>query len=628
MKKGMENGAGNVTENIWKKDTEYGVKNAVKDTMEQWKNRKITSRGDAAELLLDMIRPLKKFYSPGHAWLKVGHTGVHYGDKPAWMEGFARVMWGLGPLWSRENEDLSAELREEAKEWLVLYLDGIIHGTDPSHEEYWGDLIDYDQKMVEMAALVTGISLSPQKLWEPLTKDQKKNLYNWLNQINDHKVHPNNWRFFRILVNMMFQLLELPWPEAVMEDDMAVIEACYTGDGWYYDGNAGQVDYYIPFAIHFYSLVYAKMMEEKDPERSRKFKERSSVFSGDFIYWFAADGREIPYGRSLTYRFAHSAFFGAMAFAGVEGAGYGVMKHLALNNIEQWLKKPIFDNAGVLTIGYGYPNLIMSERYNAPGSPYWAFKAFFLLAVPEQHPFWQAGEELYPYKEKKLLPHPHMLVTHGCHGHVLAYAAGQHCENHGACPEKYEKFVYSNKFGFSVSRGFGLAEGAFDNTLAVSLAGEERYQMRYGAEAFEVTEEEVKISYRLMPGVEVVSRIIPKGAWHVRIHEIRTELEIDLADGGFALPVESVKYDKSCVEEGWETACGSFPWGISKAVSLSGGKGKITDAFPNTNLFHPLTIIPAICYRLKPGQHRIVDCFMADDSEDAGNLAAKVPEIK
>ena len=29
----------------------------------------------------------------------------------------------------------------------------LVHGTDPSHEEYWGDLVDYDQKMVEMAAL-------------------------------------------------------------------------------------------------------------------------------------------------------------------------------------------------------------------------------------------------------------------------------------------------------------------------------------------------------------------------------------------------------------------------------------------------------------------------------------------
>lgn len=468
--------------------------------MERWKNREIVTRSDVAEVLLDMIRPLKKFYSPGHSLLQVGHTGVHYGSKVAWMEGFARVMWGLGPLWSQDNEDLSDPLRKEADEWLHLYRTGLINGTDPNHEEYWGDVADYDQKMVEMASLVTGISLSPGKLWEPLTGIQKENLYNWLNQINEHQVHPNNWRFFRILVNMMFQLLDLPWSRAATEDDMAVIEGCYTGDGWYYDGNPGQVDYYIPFAIHFYGLIYARLMVHKDPEKSRLLKQRSEVFSRDFIYWFSEDGREIPYGRSLTYRFAHGAFFAAMGYAGVEGVGYGIMKHLVLQNLGQWLRRPVFDNAGVLTIGYGYPNLFMSERYNGPGSPYWAFKTFFLLAMPEEHLFWKAEEEKYDYEEKKLLNHPHMLITHDSHHHVLAYPAGQHCGNHGCCPEKYEKFVYSNVFGFSVSRGFGLEEGAFDNTLAVSLAGEERYQMRYGAEDFQVTEEEVRISYRMILG--------------------------------------------------------------------------------------------------------------------------------
>lgn len=66
--------------------------------MKNWKDRKIETRSDVANVLLDMIRPLKGFYSPGHSLLKLGHTGVSYGDKTAWMEGFARVMWGLGPL--------------------------------------------------------------------------------------------------------------------------------------------------------------------------------------------------------------------------------------------------------------------------------------------------------------------------------------------------------------------------------------------------------------------------------------------------------------------------------------------------------------------------------------------------
>ena len=82
--------------------------------IEKWKGRTIQSRADAAELLLDMIRPLKPYYSKGNAWLHAGDSGVHYGEKSSRMEGFARVLWGLGPLWSQESPALSKELKEEA----------------------------------------------------------------------------------------------------------------------------------------------------------------------------------------------------------------------------------------------------------------------------------------------------------------------------------------------------------------------------------------------------------------------------------------------------------------------------------------------------------------------------------
>ncbi len=327
--------------------------------MEQWKTREVKTRNDVAEVLLDMIRPLKSRYSQGFAWLHVGDSGAHYGDKTARMEGFARVMWGLGPLWAGDNKNLPQELQEEADWWLEHYRMGIIHGTDPDHEEYWGDVPDYDQKMVEMAALVTGISLCPEKLLYALAQKEQANLYAWLNQINDHNVHPINWRFFRILVNMTFDLLGLPWSRECMEDDLGIIEGCYTGDGWYYDGNPGQLDYYIPFAMHYYGLIYGKMMETKDNAYSATLKDRADTFAKDFIYWFGGDGNEVPFGRSLTYRFAHGAFFSAMGFAQVEGPGYGVMKHLALKNLQTWIRRPILDGSGALSIGYGYPNLFM-----------------------------------------------------------------------------------------------------------------------------------------------------------------------------------------------------------------------------------------------------------------------------
>lgn len=87
-----------------------------------------------------------------------------------------------------------------------MYVQGIIHGTDPDHEEYWGRFETKDQRMVEQSILGLGLALAPHKIWEPLTDKQKDNVYRWLNQINlVDRSNPNNWLMFTVLVNVGFQ---------------------------------------------------------------------------------------------------------------------------------------------------------------------------------------------------------------------------------------------------------------------------------------------------------------------------------------------------------------------------------------------------------------------------------------
>lgn len=598
-------------------------------------------RKDLAKLLLEWVRPLKPYYSEGHAYLHIGNTAAHYGEKSARMEGFTRVLWGLGPLFATDNEDLSTEELAEIGEWNSICLDGLIHGTDPFHSEYWGDVYDYDQKMVEMAAIVTALLLAPGKMWKPLSAKQKENVQNWLEQINHCRIHANNWRFFRILVNVFFTVQNLQPDEERLAEDLQVIENCYDGDGWYFDGNPGQMDYYVPFAMHFYGLIYSYFMKEADPGRCASFVERGTLFFKDYVYWFAGNGSSVPFGRSLTYRFAHSAFFAAYAMAG-ENVDYGVAKGILLGNIRFWTGKPIFDAAGILTIGYEYPNLFMSEKYNAPGSPYWGFKTFLALAMPASHPFWLAEEKKMAYKEQVCLAHPHMLITHNGE-HAQMYPVGQHCMEHGACAAKYEKFVYSNQFGFSVPRGTTLESGAFDNTLAVSRAGENFYRMRSGVEAFEVTEEYTRAEYSVGKDVRVESIVIPLGRWHVRIHRIHTKDTIDVADGGYAIGKEechrlrlvsgkeSGKYREDMVR--WEqhgVFC-DFPWGFSgiRAVAdldgVTATSATLVQAFPNTNILHNLTVIPTLCATLEPGKHTLISCVYGD--KERNPLSDEIPKI-
>lgn len=179
---------------------------------------------------------------------------------------------------------------------------------------------------------------------------------------------------------------------------------------------------------------------------------------------FAADGAAVPFGRSLTYRFAEAAFWGAAAFAGLKTLTPGQMKGLIMRHLRYWLAQSIFDRDGILTIGYHYPNLVMAEDYNSPGSPYWAFKLFLVLALPASYAFWQAPEESLPaLARQRTVPEAGQILLHDAGSrHVSMLTAGQlELNNYVNTEAKYTKFDYSSHFGFTVERGrFGLKHAA------------------------------------------------------------------------------------------------------------------------------------------------------------------------
>lgn len=378
--------------------------------------KEITSRQDMAEVMLDLIEPLKKYYSPKRAWLDLGATSAHYPDTAAWMEGFSRPLWGLGSYWAGGSEN---------EEWEQIYLQGIISGTDPESVEYWGDCVPYDQKLVEMAAISFTLLWSGDRLLGRMTGRQRKNLFSWLSQINRNPCHNCNWRFFHVLVNMALKAAGEEYDEKGMRESLDFIDECYIGDGWYGDGIDGPADYYIPFGMHFYGLVYAIFMKDSDLERCRRFIDRAMAFGRSFADWFAENGSAVPYGRSQTYRFAQASFYSACVMAKIEPLPLGVMKGIIVRHLEYWLDKPIFDHDGVLTIGYEYPNLTMAESYNAPGSPYWGLKIFACLTIPPEDDFWKAEALPLPKMEKiKTFPEAKLVAQRREDGHTVLLPLG------------------------------------------------------------------------------------------------------------------------------------------------------------------------------------------------------------
>lgn len=554
-----------------------------------------------------LVKPLIPYYSIGKARLTLGVTGTSYDPEVAQMEGFSRVMWGLIPLLA------GGSINEEL---LQFCLAGMTNGTDPSHEEYWGEVIDFDQRLVEMASLGFALAFIPDRIWEKLSLSAQQNLYNWLNQINSHPVWDCNWLFFHVLVNVGFYKLGLPYDKVQMESNLQRIEEFYLKDGWYSDGAYGHCDYYVPFAIHYYGLLYAKLMGEEDPERASRFKSRAGEFAKQFIYWFAEDGRAIPYGRSLAYRFAQGAFWGALAFADVESFSPGVLKGLFLRHLRWWFKQPIFTNDGVMTIGYAYPNLIMAENYNAPGSVYWAMKAFLPLALSEDHPFWQAEEQPLPELQNiSIQQAPHLVICRQPKSdHIAAFNSGHLKTNeHTHTSAKYEKFVYSASFGFSVPRAeWGLMQGAYDSMLALS-EGDNLYRVRRKNEEISIIGNKITSRWKPWPDVEVTTIILAGLPWHLRIHRIETSRNLDAAEGGFALPLDPTL----TLIEGENAIAGQSTFGICGIVNIVGyQQAELLRVQANTNLQHTRTAIPTLKTSLESGVHLLVSAIYGEPGTD------------
>ena len=584
----------------------------------------LKTRADAVRAAAAILRPLPDCLTPGRARMIVGDSGAVYSEDVAGMEGWSRVLWGLVPMWMGGCP--------EAEPYWKLWREGLVHGTDPEHPEYWGDIHDFDQRMVEMAVLGIALCFLPDRFWNGLSPREQDNLYAWLNQINQYDMPKNNWRFFRILVNTGFRRVGRLPDASRLTEDLDMMEEHYVGDGWYFDYETKR-DYYTIWAFHFYSLVYVAAMKDEDPERCRRFRERARLIAPRFACWFDREGRALPYGRSLTYRFCQSAFWAAMAFSDTDcpELGWGGMKHLWLGNLRSWLKMPVFDRGGCLTVGYGYPNLIAAEGYNAPGSPYWALKTFFALAVPESHPFWQAEEKEVSLPAVFLDPQVRLLLTRDPENRqVVAYTAGNHGWEHMHEDEKYEKFAYSTHFGFSVTKeSTTLSKGAYDSMLAVKRAGRDLWHVRSGCEAFDLREDRISCEWSPMEGVRIRTVVAPCGMWHVRKHVVTADCALEAAEGAFAVRADWAG-ERPCDRiasvrisgENMAAARGAF--GTSAVFALKGySRGEAVGAEPNTNLVWPRTVLPMLRADLEPGTHELV-CAVYADTQD--RCPEKVPE--
>ncbi|MEG1209609.1 MAG: DUF2264 domain-containing protein [Leclercia sp.] len=572
----------------------------------------LSSRQDLVAELNTMLAAVDKQFPAGSSRFSLGDTCAHYATEIAQMEGLSRVLWGLFPLMAAGDSTPFSD----------KYISAIKQGTDPQSAGYWGETQPYDQRLVEMAAYGLGLALLQDNLTGLFSERELMNLHAWLNQITDAQMPDSNWNYFAIMVQLGFKRAGLPYDQQAIDRRFTMMDAYYLGDGWYSDGPGRPKDYYISMAFHFYGLIYATL--SGDEARAAVLRERSRLFADDFIYMSAADGASVPFGRSLTYRFAMVAFWSAVAFSGLDVFTPGVVKGVILRHLRWWQQQPISDRDGILTLGFAYPNLAMCEDYNAPGSPYWALKTYLILALPDTHPFWQAEEQPLPtLAEKRVIPHAQQILVHT--DHVTMLTAGQlELNNYVNTEAKYTKFAYSSRFGFTIERGrYGLKHAACDSMLLLS-DGDNYFRGRRECEAVRVDENYIFSRWSPWRDVNIESWLVPFGEWHLRLHRIHSARTLQTVEGGFAV----MKSDHQPVGRGSFVQAAN---GSSAIVDLSPVLSRQPDSVvtpPNSSImFAECAAIPVLTTTIPQGDSWLC-CAVRASGTNIDLAATPLLEIK
>ncbi len=561
----------------------------------------LVTREDLQQAFLTLEAPILAAWDDNAAGPNVGSYRARYSLEVCRLETFARYLWGLVPFTAGGGK---------SKGWSKV-LDTIVHGTDPKHPGYWGPVTDTDQRSVEMASLGVALRLCPDQFWKPLSGAQKEQVANWMLPMLDKKLVESNWQFFRLLVTLGFRHIGIA-PKNVDEIEQKsidIIEKLYLSDGWYFDAGHDQRDYYIAMAFQFYSMLLSRLSTEGPvSKRTGDWKQRAEEFGKSFAYWFAADGPAFAFGRSLTYRFAQAGYWGGCALAGIGGYSPGVYKGFLLRNLRWWWKQPFLTADGFISLGYSYPNLNMLEPYNAMGSPYWAFKAFAVLQLPENDPFWTAKEEPLPQLPmRSVQKHSRFIVDRDPDsGHATAHSAGQwHTWAIRSRDAKYAKFAYSTFFGPCVGTNHEWLPGVgSDNTMSI-VAGEtvpengELWQNRGLTKNHKIEADHVVSDWETISGVTVRSWIVPCGAWHVRVHQVTTDHTIHVAEGGFAAP------DPTVLAQTKTSVClvGNDNGTTGIADLTANREASINDMEPNVSLYHSEVRGPLLVGKFEAGTH-------------------------
>lgn len=556
------------------------------------------------------------------------------GFVPAFLENFCRPFWGIAPLLAQGEELV---LHVDDQELSVFeYMHEILTGGFSSGEacsweryrEYFSPYAYENQNITELAGLCIGIYFARKQLWEPFSQEEKdwiaRQIYEMAVTAFDHS-WPNNHYWFPLFAVTVLKRLGYCFErtEDMLSEGLSFLDRLYIGNGWYKDGEFGRFDYYEAWSLHLYPLLWTLIADdtfEGYEMRRKSYIERTNQFLEFYPFWFDEKGANVPFGRSLSYRFAACALCPAAVLAGCsiepELAG-----RLTCMNIDFFRTHYRGEETDILEEGYLYHSSSVVEGYTSDGGAYWCCKAFLALFIPEEHSFWNTENVKIPAEHSSYLAVPgneniHMLFE-GNDGMVTMYNNTAQYYHQGMMTHKfgdvrswYSKFAYHSAGGFGCSCSDNLA---FDNMISLMTPDHSMSSHRLGFTDLGYADgalHSVHVPFANDPQTTVESWVIPLGGAHVRVHRVELSQPYYVREGGFSLG----RWDDYCPKEIQENELwisGHEYVSAIKATATVPLKLMAADVQAGYHLYAPLASYPAYGTELlNPGIYWFASGFM------------------
>ncbi|TJZ52034.1 DUF2264 domain-containing protein [Streptomyces piniterrae] len=346
-----------------------------------------------------LLRATAPYASPRHGLIALpGARPSSSGTRSDGLEGFARTFL-LAAL------RIAGSNGHDPHAHLDRYAEGLASGTEHptprcelgySRPDSWPRIDTVRQAYVEAASLALGLRLTRPWLWDVLDEPVRARVVDWLLPALAPSPVDNNWWLFGLTVGgfLLDAGIETERARTAIDRALARTDEWYRGDGWYTDGDNRAFDHYNAWALHFYPVLHAHL--GADTALLATHGRRLRAHLDHYTRLFDTNGAPLPFGRSLTYRFAATAAPWLGALTGNTPLTPGATRRLASGALRHFFDRGAVTEDGLLPLGWYGPYEPLLQSYSGPASPYWAAKGFLGLLLPADHPAWTAPEAPLP----------------------------------------------------------------------------------------------------------------------------------------------------------------------------------------------------------------------------------------